>query len=223
LGELLAVTSGEMDGGDAVALGFADAYVPSARLDDLRRALAAGEDPREAVARVAEAAPASRLLAARTWWDPIAAFALGGNAEGVGAAADALGGGADGAPAADAEAESIDGVIRLLRALENDPGDDARGVAAVVRSMCPTSVAVTLAQIARTRDEQLSLAEVLADDLRVVVRLAHRPDFAEGVRAQVIEKDRTPKWRPARIEDLDPAEIGRLLAPLRSDEVPLAL
>lgn len=223
LGELLAVTSGEMDGGDAVALGFADAYVPSARLDDLRRALAAGEDPREAVARVAEAAPASRLLAARSWWDPIAAFALGGNAEGVGAAADAFGGDADGAPAADAEAESIDGVIRLLRALENDPGDDARGVAAVVRSMCPTSVAVTLAQIARTRDEQLSLAEVLADDLRVVVRLAHRPDFAEGVRAQVIEKDRTPKWRPARIEDLDPAEIGRLLAPLRSDEVPLAL
>jgi enoyl-CoA hydratase len=74
-------------------------------------------------------------------------------------------------------------------------------------------VAVTLAQIDRTRRLGLGLPEVLADDLRVLGRVAPRPDFAEGVRAQVIDKDRSPRWSPARIEDLDPSELVEILAP----------
>lgn len=199
LGELLAITSGEMDAGDAIALGFADTYVPSDRLDALRVALAAGAEPRAAVAEVAEPAPESKLIAARDWWDPIAMLALSGD---------------DDQPLGSV----LERVVRLIRALESDPSLEARGIAEVVRGMCPTSVAVTLAQIHRTRTEQLSLADVLRDDLRVVVRLAHRPDFAEGVRAQVIDKDRSPRWNPARIEDLDPEEVSALLAPLRDGE-----
>jgi len=38
------------------------------------------------------------------------------------------------------------------------------------------------------------------------------PDFIEGVRAMVIDKDRQPKWSAARIEDVDPADIARLFA-----------
>ena len=204
LGELLAITSGEMDPGDAIALGFADSYVPSDRLDILRAALAAGTDPQVAVAEVAEPAPRSQVLEARSWWDPIAMLALSGDDD-------------------QEPGNELDRVIRLVRALENDPSAEAQATAEVVRAMCPTSVAITLAQIARTRAEQLSLADVLRDDLRVVVRLAHRPDFAEGVRAQVIDKDRSPCWNPARIEDLDPEEIVRLLAPLQDDEYALAI
>ncbi len=214
LGELLAITSGEMDAGDAIALGFADAYVPSDRLERLRRTLASGEDPETAVAGVAEPAPPSRMLQEMTWWEPIAALALGNGGIGDGGIGET----------ADIRADAaLDGAVRLIAALEHDPNPIAQGVASVVRAMCPTSIVVTLAQIARTRADALSLAEVLADDLRVVVRLAHRPDFAEGVRAQVIEKDRNPAWNPGRIEDLDPAEIRRILAPLHDDEVALAL
>ena len=193
-----------MDPGDAIALGFADSYVPSDRLDTLRAALAAGTDPQVAVAEVAEPAPRSQVLEARSWWDPIAMLALSGDDD-------------------QEPGNELDRVIRLVRALENDPSAEAQATAEVVRAMCPTSVAITLAQIARTRAEQLSLADVLRDDLRVVVRLAHRPDFAEGVRAQVIDKDRSPCWNPARIEDLDPEEIVRLLAPLQDDEYALAI
>jgi len=32
-------------------------------------------------------------------------------------------------------------------------------------------------------------------------------DFIEGVRAMVVDKDRTPRWQPARIEDVAPADI----------------
>lgn len=200
LGELLAITSGEMTAGDAIALGFADFFVPSQRVKQLTDLLASGVHPQTAIAAVAEAPPQSLLLAARAWWDPIAEEALGGTRSTVRAEGDAD--------------SARDAVIRLLRVLEDDQNPEAQRVLKSVRGMCPTSIAVTLAQIARTRDLGLGLAEVLADDLRIMVRLASRPDFTEGVRAQVIDKDRAPRWDPARIEDLDPVEFRALLAPL---------
>jgi enoyl-CoA hydratase len=39
-----------------------------------------------------------------------------------------------------------------------------------------------------------------------------QPDFAEGVRAMLVDKDRKPKWQPARIEDVDPARIAAVFA-----------
>ena len=77
---------------------------------------------------------------------------------------------------------------------------------------------------ARTRAAGLDLAAVLADDLRTLGRLTARPDFAEGVRAQVVDKDRNPVWRPATIEQLDAAELEAIVDPaLRGTERALAL
>lgn len=202
LGELLAVTAGEMNAFDAIALGFADLYVPSDRLGALAEALAAGEDPGEACARFAKDPQDSVLLTARAWWDPIAEAALG---------------------TLDAEAEPAGAAQSLVSALEASADARAAQTAETVRGMCPASVAVTLAQIERTRRRGLDLAEVLSDDLRVLGRLGARPDFAEGVRAQVIDKDRNPKWQPARIEDLDPTELEGILAPLDPDEASLPI
>ncbi|MBL3686674.1 enoyl-CoA hydratase/isomerase family protein [Leucobacter zeae] len=207
LGELLAITAGEMTGGDAIALGFADRFVPSDRLEALGAALAAGEEPGSACSRFAEPAPESALAAARAWWDPIAEAALG----------------AGHAPASE---DPVGAAQRLVRVLEHRAADSeaVARAAAVVRTMCPTSLPVTLAQIDRTRRLALGVAEVLADDLRVLGRLAARPDFAEGVRAQVIDKDRNPAWSPARLEDVDHAEVAAILAPaLTAHEPPLVL
>lgn len=193
LGELLAVTAGEMDGADAIALGFADYFVPSVRLDELKAALVAGEDPATACSRFAEPPPASRVLAMREWWDAIADAALGS---------------VHPAP----ETDPVGAAQRLMAALAISVLPQVVETAATVRQMCPVSIAVTLAQLDRTRRQSLGLAQVLEDDLRVVGRLAMRPDFAEGVRAQVIDKDRNPKWAPARIEDLDAVELAEILA-----------
>jgi len=207
LGELLAVTAGEMGAGDAIALGFADYFVPSGRLEALAVALAGGENPASACQRFSEPAPESTLTADRRWWDPIAEQAL-----------------------TDVKEAPRDAVMRLLAALDV-ASETASGFAkaaaesaAAIRGMCPTSVAVTLAQIARTRDAELDLPDVLADDLRVLGRLVVRDDFAEGVRAQVIDKDRNPRWSPATLEHLDPGEIAQVLHPdLGADEPPLDL
>ncbi|MFC5337737.1 enoyl-CoA hydratase/isomerase family protein [Leucobacter denitrificans] len=203
LGEYLAITAGELTPGDAIALGFADHYVPSERLETLREALAAGTDPESAIASVAEPAPESPLLQVREWFDEIADAALG----------DERGVVADPAGAA----------LRLVTALEASTHEEARSIAKLIREMSPVSVAATLAQIARTRAESLDLAGVLEDDFRILPRFATLPNFAEGVRAQVIDKDRNPKWDPRTIEQLENADLAQILAPLDAGEDGLGL
>ncbi|WP_336658499.1 3-hydroxyisobutyryl-CoA hydrolase [Leucobacter sp. USHLN153] len=205
LGELLAVTAGEMSGADAIALGFADYFVPSERLGALREALVAGEEPGAVARRLAEAAPTSELLDAASWWEPLLETAV-----------ERAGGSAFRAPKQTA--------LHLVALLEEESHARRSAVAATMRAMSPTSIAVTLAQLERTRERSLDLAAVLADDLRVLGRLDDLPDFAEGVRAQIIDKDRAPRWSPASLEDLNDEVLARILDPEpRVGEAPLVL
>lgn len=189
LGELLAITAGSMTAGDAIALGFADYFVPTTRLSQLRQRLAAGDDPREAALALAEEAPASALLAEREWLDPILNDAL-----------------------ADERLAPVESAVAAVRGLENG-GAAARAAAETMRAMSPTSVVITLAQLRHTRAESLTLAEVLEDDFRVLTRLMRRGDFAEGVRAAVIDKDGAPEWSQASIEEVSEERVARILAP----------
>lgn len=201
LGDFLAATAAEMTAGDAIALGFADVYVPSDRLEALAAAIVAGETPEAACARFSEPAPNAPLLETAEWWEPLVTPVL-----------------------TDASTDPKGTLARLLAALDASARAEARETAAVIRALCPTSVAVALAQIERTRRLDLDLAAVLADDLRVIGRLAARPDFAEGVRAQIIDKDRNPSWDPATVAALQSDELARILSlELRDDESPLAL
>lgn len=68
-GTHLALTAATMDGGDAIALGFADHYVPAARLGELLARLGAEAGPGDVVGSLAEPAPPSPLLADRWWID----------------------------------------------------------------------------------------------------------------------------------------------------------
>jgi enoyl-CoA hydratase len=45
-----------------------------------------------------------------------------------------------------------------------------------------------------------------------------RPDFAEGVRAVIVDKDNQPKWDPASAEAVSAALIDAIFAPLPTDE-----
>ncbi len=204
LGEALAAASGGMGPGDAVALGFADLFVPSERLGRLRELLVEGQDPGSAAAGLAEPAPDSPVLAWREWLDPIADRALG--------------------QAEETLADPLGAALRFVAGLEAAPVAEARALAEAIRGVCPTSVAIALGQLARIRGAGLDLAAVLADDYRLLGRLMARGDFAEGVRAQLIDKDGEPRWRPNRLEDLDPEAAVSILDPrLTAEESPLAL
>lgn len=172
VGEYLALTGASMDAADAIYAGFADAMVPSERLDDLRDALLTRADPgtpAEIVLLFDETPEPSALAAAREWIDD--AFA----------------------------ADTVTEIIDRLRAR---PEAEASAAADTLEELSPTALAVSLAAV-RSARALPDLRAALAQEYGLVLWFAHtQPDLVEGIRAQVVDKDRTPAWSPASLADV---------------------
>ncbi|HSK33187.1 MAG TPA: enoyl-CoA hydratase/isomerase family protein, partial [Propionicimonas sp.] len=78
--------------------------------------------------------------------------------------------------------------------------------AAELRQRSPLSVAVTLEALRRAASIE-HLPDLLPTELGLAIRLATGPDFAEGVRAQLVDRDRNPHWSHAGIEDVSRSEV----------------
>jgi len=98
----------------------------------------------------------------------------------------------------------------ILGRLKAEDSDWARATLATLAGHSPTALAVSLAAI--RRGAGLDLRAALAAELRLTRTVTQHPDFAEGVRAMVVDKDRTPRWTPPRIDQVDPAAIAAMLA-----------
>ncbi|MBS3960691.1 MAG: enoyl-CoA hydratase/isomerase family protein [Sandarakinorhabdus sp.] len=95
---------------------------------------------------------------------------------------------------------SQDTVEDILSSL--DDGDDwAQEQAASIRGMSPTSL--KLALHALREGEGASIEQCLRLEYRIVSGIKSGHDFYEGVRAQLIDRDRAPQWRPASLADVD--------------------
>ena len=103
-----------------------------------------------------------------------------------------------------------DSVAEIVRRLDAEGTEWSRDTLATLRGMSPSSLLWTFA-IVRAGGHR-SLAECLQAELSLTRHAVRHPDFAEGVRAMVVDKDRKPRWSPARIEDVDPASIAAALA-----------
>jgi enoyl-CoA hydratase len=80
----------------------------------------------------------------------------------------------------------------ILAALEAEGSDWAQGQRAILAKMSPTSMAVTLELL--RRGAGMTLAECLAMELALTRTVTRHPDFAEGVRAVLVDKDNAPRW-----------------------------
>ena len=58
-------------------------------------------------------------------------------------------------------------------------------------------------------------------EYRIVARVCRAPDFYEGVRALIIDKDQAPRWRPADLSGLEQAAVADYFAPLPDGELDL--
>ncbi|GAA3604120.1 enoyl-CoA hydratase/isomerase family protein [Marihabitans asiaticum] len=183
-GTHLALTAGSVRAGDGIAIGLADHYVPSDKLEDLLSSLADTE-PEQAVAAVAEDPPESPLLADREWLDP----AYAGD---------------------DAEA-----IVQRLRQLGTEEATDA---ADTIEAKSPTSVKVTLSAL-RSAARMTDLREALRQEARMAYHCHDSHDFVEGVRAQVVDKDRDPKWSPRTLAEVSPARVEEFFAPIGEHEL----
>ena len=183
LGTHLALTAGSVGAADAMAIGFADYFVPGQAVNGLLNALAEVEGEAGVAAAIADVAGdpgASALAGDRQWID--AAYST----------------------------DDLAGIMhRLKNGAENGAGADA---ARVIATKSPTAVKVTLAALRRARALP-DLESVLEQEFRVSVHCLRSADFAEGVRAQVIDKDRNPKWNPASIDNVTESQVEAFFAP----------
>ncbi len=103
-------------------------------------------------------------------------------------------------------------VEQILARLRNCPDPAAHSAADTVSAMSPTAVTVTLEAIRRAAG--MTVDEVLDQDLRVGSRFLTHPDFAEGIRAMIIDKDRQPRWFPADLAEVSRPEVLAFFEPL---------
>jgi enoyl-CoA hydratase len=208
LGVHLALNSRTMDAADALHAGFADSFVPSERLPHLVQALAERADPgspAEIVMLFDETPGPSALALARDWVD------------------------------ACYSAPTVAEIITRLRAFAEgrrdatsgsfpaqplDPAASAYAAAAAdeLETLSPTALTVTLESVRRARTLG-SLEEALEQEFRLVSWLIEQHDLREGIRAQVIDKDRAPKWNPGTLDGVDPGLAAHVIGAQVHDPV----
>ncbi len=105
-------------------------------------------------------------------------------------------------------ADSLTDVVGRLAAMDTEW---SRHTLLTLRAMSPSSVTWSFRLVRAGAGR--TLPECLAAELALTRHATKHPDFAEGVRAMVIDKDRLPKWTPATLEEVDPAAIEAMFAP----------
>jgi enoyl-CoA hydratase len=179
LGLHAALTGAPFSGADAIALGFADHYVPHDKLDALRQAIAA-DGVESAIAAHAVEPPASQLAAQRDWIDHCYA------------------------------GDTVADIVAALRGHDAGPANDA---ANLIATRSPIALSVTLEAVRRAAKLD-TLEDVLAQDYRVSSASLRSHDLVEGIRAQLVDKDRNPKWSPASLPQVSTADVEAYFAPV---------
>jgi len=191
IGTYFGLTGQTMNGPDAIHARFADAVVPSAKLQALREALT-------------KVRPGTRSSEIKTL---IEGFATGERAGPVAAKQAQI----DGWFAHDRMED-------IVAALKQDGSELAQSTLKTLGEKSPRGMVVTL-RLLRLARKASTLEECLVREYRAALEVFRSDDFREGVRAAVIDKDRNPKWSPPRIEDVTPAMVAPYFAEIGADEL----
>lgn len=191
IGAYFGLTGQNMNGPDAIHAGFADAVVPSAKLAALREALTQ--------VRPGTVSGEIALL--------IDGFALRETAGPVAALQSNI----------DAWF-AHDRMEDIVAALQRDGSELAASTLKTLNEKSPRGMVVTL-KLLRLARTSSSLEQCLVREYRAALQVFASDDFREGVRAAVIDKDRNPRWSPARIEDVTPEMLAPYFADIGADEL----
>ncbi|MFN8226774.1 MAG: enoyl-CoA hydratase/isomerase family protein [Mycobacterium sp.] len=183
LGLHAALTGAPISGADAIALGFADHFVPHDKLADLTADLVANDDVDTVIGRHAVEPPASELAAQRHWVDECYTGA------------------------------TMTDIVDALRGHDAAP---ANAAADVIAGRSPIALSVTLEAVRRAGQLD-TLEDVLVQEYRVSCASARSHDFVEGIRAQLVDKDRNPTWSPAALSAVTAADVENYFAPADPD------
>lgn len=113
--------------------------------------------------------------------------------------------------------DRLEEILQALDAGAADGDEWAAAEAASIRKKSPMACKVTLKLLVES-PFQLHFVDEMRMEYGIMVRLIHHPDFKEGVRALLIDKDNKPNWQPARPEVIGDAEVDAFFEPLPVEE-----
>jgi enoyl-CoA hydratase len=122
-----------------------------------------------------------------------------------------------------AQREKIDRIFSaatvetIVAMLEQDGSDWAKAQIATLATKSPQTMKVALRQL-REGAKMTRFLDTMVMEFRIASRVVMRPDFREGVRATIVEKDNAPKWNPATLADVTDALLDEIFAPLPAHE-----
>lgn len=184
-GRYLGLTGHRIGAADALHLGLADLFVPSARMGELTALIGAVDGARLRAAIERFAAPFQSAVGVSPWQagrDRIDRH--------FGAAS----------------------VAAIGASLVRDDGDWARRTLAAMARCSPLMMSVTLDMLAR--GAALGMADCLRMERALMRRSFERGEVLEGVRALAIDKDRAPRWSPPTLAGVDAGMVAQLFAPV---------
>jgi enoyl-CoA hydratase len=107
-------------------------------------------------------------------------------------------------------ADTVADILERLDIAARDGSAFAEKTAATLRTRSPTSLTIAMAQM--QRGLSLSFAQAMRAEYRLCGQVMRGPDFYEGVRAVIVDKDNRPAWNPPTLEAVDTAAIEAAFA-----------
>lgn len=106
-----------------------------------------------------------------------------------------------------------DTLEEVFAALEGDGGEWATQQLATLRTKSPQAMKVSL-KLLLDGATMPTFEDEMRQEYAVATRVVQRHDFAEGVRALIVDKDNAPRWEPATVEGVTGHSIDQIFAPL---------
>lgn len=121
------------------------------------------------------------------------------------------------APAGDAVPDAVDlfeasSVDDILTALDAEGSDWSAQQAKLIRRKSPLAMATTLEAMNRGAD--LEFRAAMRQELNLSLNFLTIQDFYEGIRAQLIDKDRNPGWSHDGVATVTAAQVERMFRPV---------
>jgi enoyl-CoA hydratase len=115
------------------------------------------------------------------------------------------------------ESDRLEDILDALDAGAAEGDEWAAAEAATIRSKSPMACKVSLKLLLES-PYQLHFVDEMRMEYGIMVRLIHHPDFREGVRARLIDKDNKPNWHPTNPQAIGDRDVEAFFEPLPIEE-----
>lgn len=189
LAQFLALTGARLSGAECVRLRLATHYVPSERLE-------------EAKARIIAQPFRTQAILDELSLEDIPEAPIMGNLERINL---------------HFASDRLEDILASLDAGAASGDEWAAREAATVRAKSPMACKVSLKLLVES-PYQLHFVDEMRMEYGIMVRLIRHPDFREGVRALLVDKDNAPRWQPTDPASISDADVERFFEPLPPEE-----